>query len=519
MEEPFILLALLAFVLALVPLGRRLSVPDPVVLVLGGLVISLIPGTPRVELDPQLFLFGILPVLLFDAAVDLPARQLREIARGVASLAVGLVFFTTAAVAVLAHSLLDMSWGLSFVLGAVVSPPDPVVATAVARQVGLPLRLRTLLEGEGLFNDGISLVLYRVSVAAVVGGGFALLTGVGTFVTSVVVGVAVGMALGGLARLLLRAIHDPIMEDTVVLALPFTAYLSAEQLHGSGVLAALVAGLLFSQLAPRGLTSAGRLQGRTVLDLTVFVLTGLSFVLVGLELRPALDDLGGQPLLTVVGIGLLVSVVLLIVRFAWVFGASWLRTLAARHGIGRGPVGEGGWRGATIVSWSGARGAVSLAAALSLPRALDDGSPFGERGLVVFIAFVVVLVTLVVQGSTLGPLARLLNITASDEVDQGEAVVAGRALLAQAAIERIDDLQADGSIEAEVADLLRHRYEQVLEASGRDRAQLAGRRTARLAVLAAEREALARADSTGDLSHTVVRRLRFELDEEVRRLT
>ena len=328
METLELLIGLLAAVAVVVRLAGRTAVPEPVLLVLAGLAVALIPGLPEVELEPDLILALFLPPLLYWAALHTDLQELRENLRPIALLAVGLVVVTTAAVAVLGHSVLGLPWAVAVVLGAIVSPPDPVAATAVAGRLGLPRRMVTILEGEGLLNDATALVLFRVAVAAAVSGTFSLgQAGVELVVSAV--GAAVGLAVGLAGSRVLRRVSEAPVENTVKLLLPYVAWLAAERLHVSGVLAVLACGLLMARHWS-SISSAARLQARQLWDWLVFVLEGLSFVLVGVQLRTVVEGIEGRSVADLALAALALNLVVVVVRLAWVYPASWLPRLSAR---------------------------------------------------------------------------------------------------------------------------------------------------------------------------------------------
>lgn len=408
MPQLYLVLTLLAVVAALAALGRRVGLPGPIVFALGGLALALVPGLPRVALPPDLVLVVFLPPLIFAAAQDTTWAEVRENARPILLLAVGLVLATMAAVAAVAHAALpEFSWAAAFTLGAVVAPPDAVAAKAIADTLRLPRRLVAVLEGEGLFNDATALVAFQIASAAAVSGvPFAPGPAVVQLLRAAGVAAVVGLAVGWAGWRVLARVGDPPTEATVTLLLPFAAYLAAEHWHGSGVLAVLVLALYLNQF--RGTpAAAARDWGHTqalwgTLD---FLLTGLSFVLVGLQLRSAVlgaDD--RPPPLGLIAAAALVSVTVIVVRVAWVFGTAWAVPKTAPDQVAprRGALAVGGW--------AGMRGVVSLAIALSLPATTADGGPFRARDAIVFITFVVIFVTLVGQGLTLPVLIRRLGL-------------------------------------------------------------------------------------------------------------
>ncbi|GAA2001915.1 Na+/H+ antiporter [Nakamurella flavida] len=398
-------------VVVLTPVADRVGVPQPVLLTVYGLVLGVLPFVPAPELNPELILPLVLPPLLFAATQSTSVRELRAAVRPILGLAVGLTLLTATVVAVVGHAL-GLPWAVAAVLGAVVSPPDPVAASAVASRVHLPQRLVTLLEGEGQFNDATALVIYQLSVTAVLVGGVTVgQIGLG-LVVAVVGGALLGLAGGWLTRRALGLLHDAATETTVTLAVPFGLYLLAEAVGASGVLAVLVAGLFLRVKLSREVTSAGWVLGRSVWQYVEFALSGLLFAFLGLELT---DVLGSTALLddmqTLKVAGAVIAV-LVILRAAAMFTASAVVGRRARRAGSATPY---GWRESAVASWAGMRGVVTVATALALPEVVRGGGPFPAREEVVLVSLLVVLVTLVLQGLTLTPLVKGLGV--AEEVD------------------------------------------------------------------------------------------------------
>jgi monovalent cation/hydrogen antiporter len=519
METLELLVGLLAAVAVVVRLAGRTAIPEPVLLMLAGLAVALIPGLPQVELDPELILALFLPPLLYWAALHTDLRALVANLRPVALLAVGLVLVTTAAVAVLAHSMLGLPWAVAVVLGAIVSPPDPVAATAVASRLGLPRRMVTILEGEGLLNDATALVLYRMAVAAAVTGTFSLGEAGVELAISAVGGTAVGLAVGWVGSRILRRVSEAPVENTVKLLLPYVAWLAAERVHASGVLAVLACGVLMSRHWS-AISSGARLQARQLWDWLVFVLEGLSFVLVGVQLRTVVEGIEGRSLADLALAALAVNLVVIVVRLAWVFPASWLPRLSARVRE-RDPY--PGWRSLAVVGWAGMRGVVTLALALAIPTEVDGGGPFPDRNLVVFLAFSVIVVTLVGEGLTLPWVIRRLGVTADDDGAAGDSRRA-LARLSEVALDHLDalDPETDG-VPTELVERLRERYRARLahlDRQGDDGQTDSDRAFVELAhdVLGVQREELRRLRAQGGVTPEVARRLNHDLDVEEARL-
>jgi Na+/H+ antiporter len=520
METLELLVALLAAVAVVVRLAGRTAIPEPVLLVLAGLAVALIPGLPQVELDPDLILALFLPPLLYWAALHTDLRELRSNLRPIALLAVVLVLVTTAAVAVLAHSVFGLPWAVAVVLGAIVSPPDPVAAVAVAGRLGLPRRMVNILEGEGLLNDATALVLYRVAVAAAVSGTFSIGEAGVELVVSAVGGTAVGLAVGLVGSRILRRVSEAPVENTVKLLLPYVAWLAAERVHVSGVLAVLASGLLMTRHWG-SISSGARLQARQLWDWLVFVLEGLSFVLVGVQLRTVVEGIEGRSLADLAVAALVLNLLVIAVRLALVYPASWLPRLSARVRE-RDPF--PGWARITVIGWAGMRGVVSLALALALPTEVEGGGPFPDRNLVVFLAFSVIVVTLVGQGLTLPLVIRRLGVGADDDGAAGDGRRA-LARLSEVALDRLDalDPEADG-VPGELVERLRERYRARLahlEQQQREDGQPDGSRAYVELVhdlLGAQREELRRLRERGAVTQEVARRLDHDLDLEESRL-
>jgi len=404
MDTLLLWVTILAGIVILTALADRLRVPLPVLLTLYGLALPVLPFMPSLRVDPGVILPVVLPPLLFAATQRATTHEFRRDARPILLLAVGLTVATAAAVAYAMH-LAGFTWSSAWVLGAVVAPPDPVAATAVARRLRLPERLVTVLEGEGMFNDATALVLYSLAVAAVVRGHITASDAALRLIVAVVAGVGIGLVAGLLSRLALAALHDATAETTVTVAMPFVVYFLADKVQGSGVLAVLSLGLFLRSHSHSAVTSGGWLLGRAVWRYADYLITSLVFVFIGFELTAVLETSGfhlSQVLLAAVVIGLLV-----VLRFVWMFPASMLARLGLRR---RNVVSPYGARETLVAAWAGMRGVVTVATALALPTVTERGADFPYRAEIVFIGLSCVLATLVVQGLSLAPLVRALHV-------------------------------------------------------------------------------------------------------------
>jgi Na+/H+ antiporter len=463
------LTVILAAVVVLLVAAQLTRVPYPILLVLGGLALGLAPAFPEVELDPEVVLVVLLPPLLYSAAFFTPLRELRRNLRPISLLAVGLVLVTMAAVAVAARVFLDFGWAEAFVLGAIVAPTDPVAATAIANRLGVPQRVVTIVEGESLINDGTALVAFRFAVAAVVTGSFSLLDASTEFVLSVAGGIGVGIAVGALVAAVRRRLDNPPVEVTIALFTAYFAYLPAELIGVSGILAAVTVGIYMGRLTSQLTSATTRLQGQAVWEIVTFLLNSALFVLVGLQLPAILDGISGIDRTNLLWQGALVAGVVMVTRILFVFPLTYLPPLFSRKIRERDP--DPSWPQTAIVSWTGMRGAVSLAAALAIPLQTDAGEPFPERNVIIFLAFSVILATLLVQGLTLPALIRALGVDDRDEVREREELHA-RKRAAEAALARLEELLEEEWVREETAERVRGLYDYRLRRFG---AQLAER--------------------------------------------
>jgi monovalent cation/hydrogen antiporter len=445
MELLQLILFLLLCSVALGWTARRFNFPYPIALVLGGGALGFVPRLPVFHFDPQFLLALVLPPILYQAALLTSWHDFKANIRPIGALAIGLVLATTLAVGAALKLLIpDMPWAAAFVLGAIVSPPDAVAATTILSRLSIPRRVVAVLEGESLINDASGLVLYKFAVAATLTGTFSLAQAGTQFVLVSLGGVACGITLGFVFIAVHKRLDDAFVEVLTSLAVPYVAYILAESVHYSGVLAVVAAGLVRGRYSPEIVSAKMRILARSMWNILVFLLNSLIFILIGLQLSNMVDRLSGYSAAQLAMSGALVSAVAILVRFAWIYPATWLLRLASARYRANNPAPPEAEL--FIMSWCGMRGIVSLAAALALPLAVEDGAPFPQRDLIIFLTFVVIAVTLVVQGLSLAPLVRRLRV-GSDRSHDTELREA-RASMAAAAFAAIDAAAKEAGIEA-----------------------------------------------------------------------
>ncbi|MGK2864200.1 MAG: Na+/H+ antiporter [Chitinophagaceae bacterium] len=420
MENFKVVVFIMAILISLTAIANKRNFPFPIILVAAGLVIGFVPQLPDLQLDPNVVFVIILPPLLYDAASKTSWHEFRASIRPISALAITLVFFTTVAVAICARYLIPgFTWPLSFVLGAIVSPPDAVAASGIIKGLGLNKKVITILEGESLVNDASALIAYRFSILAVTTGSFVLWQAGLQFLLVAGVGIVVGIVVGYLFVLAHKKIeNNPIVETSLTLLSPYIAYLAAEQFHMSGVLAVVTTGLVISWRSPEVFSYQARMRIRVVWDTLIFLLHGFVFILIGLQLPSIIKGLGNYPFMQILGYGLVISLVTIVVRIIWVFaGVYWQSVFSKKKGadvLEKDEDPDNTWKNVLIVAWTGTRGVISLATALAIPLLLQDGTPFPKRHSIIFLAFVVIFVTLVVQGLSLPLLIRGLRLKKPD---------------------------------------------------------------------------------------------------------
>ncbi|CAL9421022.1 Na+/H+ antiporter [Streptomyces levis] len=455
MDQLALLFVLLLGAVISVPVGDRLGVPAPVLMTLLGIVLALLEFVPNVDIPPDLILPLLLPPLLYAAVRRTSWRQFAANKRPIFLLAVALVFVTMACVAAAADAIVPgLPLAAAFALGALVAPPDPVAATAVAGQLGLPRRLVSILEGEGLFNDVTAIVLYHVAIAAAVSGTFSPWQAGLDLVLSAVVAVAVGIALGWGTNKLMERLDDATLQIGLTLLVPYASYVMAEELHGSGVLAVLTTALFLAEYGSDADDVMTRLAGHTFWNIVDTLVTGVAFGLVGLELHNAIHTAAGR-WGQLLGWAALVVCVVVFVRLLWLLPATWLtKRLHARRDYDEDiPV---SWRETVVMWWSGMRGVASVALVLAIPLETDSGAPFPNRDEIIFIAFGVIMVTLVVQGLTLPWLVRKLGVKADTDAEKEFAkTLAIRA--SKAAKRRLREIEESEELPEELSEQMMRR--------------------------------------------------------------
>lgn len=459
-----LVLLLLALMLALTGVARKVLIPYPILLVLGGLSLAFVPGLPPIRLNPDVVFLIFLPPILWAAAYFTNVREFKRNLRSIGLLAFGLVIATTLAVGYVAHLIIPgISWPAAFALGAIISPPDAVAATAVLRRVGVSRQLLAILEGESLVNDATALVLYRAAVAAMVTGTFSVWGTAGNFVLVAIGGTVAGLAVAWLTRYAVRLMPEIYGKIAVTLLAPYVAWVVAEQMHVSGVLACVAGGVYLRQHFSADVSPMVRLEARSVWELVLFALNGVIFILIGLQLAPLRDQAVQGELGEIITWGLLITLTAIAARFIWVPLGTYVPRLI-KSALGRPehypPVG-----GVFLAQWTAMRGIVTLAAALALPFTRADGTPLPYRSEIILVSFVVIVATLLLQGLTLAPLARWVGASGAEEELEREAAAA-RARSAEAALRHLDRLATDPGWPPTVLDSVRGHYQRRLRRFG-----------------------------------------------------
>jgi monovalent cation/hydrogen antiporter len=502
--------AMVALIVALTALARSLPLPTPILQVVAGFLFGLIPGVPIPDLDPDLIFNVFLPPILWSAAMFTSVRDFRRNIRPISLLAVGLVVATTACVAIVARALFPgLPWPVAVALGAIVSPPDAVAATAIVSRLPVPRRVITILEGESLVNDASALILYRTAVAAAVTGAFSWGESIVRFFIDAGVGSLVGLLVAWLIVKILRATKDPLAEVLLTLAGPYVAWLTAETLNASAVLACVAGGVYLQQHLSTAVSPTSRLQTRSVWDLVAFLLNATIFLALGAQVSVLVSLVPHGSLLPILRDGAIITAVVVAVRLVWVPLVTILPRLRAETRR-RDPIPP--WKAVGLVSWTSMRGLVSLATALALPRVIANGTSFPFRAEVIVVAVCVIVLTLVVQGITLRPLVQALRFE-PEQTHHAEERLARREATRRGA-EALEDLSHEDWADPRDVDALRAEVHERVRMSEEHGGTYAGRRRLRLGMISAERRMLVRLRNEDAISDDVLRALEQELDLE-----
>lgn len=525
MQTVELLILLLILLAGFGLLARKLQLAEPIVFVVGGLAVSLIPGLPQVELRPDYVFLIVLPPLLYAQAWFTSWKDFCDNLRPITFLAIGLVLFTTTAVAFVAHALVpELPLAAAFVLGAIVSPSDAIAASAIAHRLCLPKQMVIILEGESLVNDATGLVAYRFALAAVATGSFSMAQAAGGFFLVGVGGVAVGLLVAWVIAQLLRWVREDLIDIVLSLIAPYVAFLLAERLHVSGVLATVAAGIYLGAHSPVLLSASTRLTGEAFWNTLIFLLNGVVFILIGLQLPEVIRSLHDHSRGELFRNAALICGVVILTRIVWVFPSAFLPRWLSKRIRARDPMPP--WRNLAVFGWCGMRGVVSLAAALAVPRFLPNGNEFPERDLILFFTFTVILATLVGQGLSLPWLIRRLRVSAS--VGQEHMEREARRTAAEAALSRLEQLAAAELWTKEAVSAVTEGYRERIHLLTDELAEAIGwsplrqssieRRRLRREALAAEREHLIALHRQHRLSKELLHKLERELDLEEARL-
>lgn len=516
-----IILIIFAILLALQAIADKIKLPNAVLLVMVGLTLWFIPGLPAIELNPDVVFLLFLPPILYDAASHTSWHDFKAEIRPISTLAITLVFLTTGAVAVACYyTIPGFTWPLAFVLGAIVSPPDAAAATSIIKGMGLNKKVLTILEGESLVNDASALIAYRLSITAIGTGSFVFAQAGVDFAVLLLGGILVGMLVGSLCILLHKLIgNNSLISTSLTLLTPFAAYLIAEHWNTSGVLAVVSTGLMISWRSPEIFSYETRIRNSAVWDTVIFLLNGFIFILIGLQLPAILNDLGGYNVNDLIFFGALVTGVTIAVRIAWLFGVSFSLFKTGKNSPEEGDT----WKNVMIVAWTGTRGVVSLATALALPLTLSSGIAFPHRSLILFLAFAVIFVTLVVQGLSLPLLVKLLKVKPPVHADEERDL---RLLMATNVISFIEHELSD-TISEPIRAQVKRPYTEIARVLSREiKQERRGSRvvypeqenasitSAREEIHQFQRQLLIDFHKAGTFHQTAIRRLEEELDYE-----
>lgn len=505
-------------------LSKRLNIAYPIVFVVGGSVLGFIPDLPPIELRPELVFLIVLPVFLYGAGWSTDWNEFKSNARPIGLLAIGLVVFTTAIVAVIAHAVIPgISWPAAFALGAIIAPTDSIAAEAIAEGLSVPRRIVAIVSGESLVNDASALTIYRFAVAAAVVGTLSGATIVPKFFYVAIGGTLVGLIAGAavdwlLERLLVRNLDDAVLVNVILLFAPFASYLPAEAMGVSGVLAAVFCGIYLSRRSGR-MSPDVRILGYGVWEMLIYLLNAFVFLLLGFQLRSIVVALGRASFTHLLGYGLIISFAVIVLRFLWVYPATYLPRLLSRRLRANDP--SPPWQAPFIISWAGMRGIVSLAAALALPVTVAGGAPFPARNEIIFVTFCVIFATLVVMGLTLPTVIRLLGVREDGRMEKKEILIRIKALenglKRLRALEPTFDSEAQWEVEGRIVEEYRHRIEHLqghLQGikEQHESSELTVDHRLQGEALAAEREAIQAMRREGEIPDEIYRHIEYDLD-------
>ncbi|MBV8639025.1 MAG: Na+/H+ antiporter [Candidatus Eremiobacteraeota bacterium] len=524
MNSALLLVVLLCATVAAAILAKRINVPYPIAFVIGGILLAFVPHLPVPRIDPNLIFLLVLPPLLHAGGWSTDLQELKRNIRPVALLAIGLVLFSTVVTAFIAHALIGLDWAMAYVLGAIVSPPDAVAAEATFERMAVPRRIVAVLTGEGLLNDATALLLYRYAVIAAVAGSFSLVTALLSFplvtIGGVLIGLLAGFVIESVLRLLMRGnLEDPTIGNVIVLIAPYASYLPADALGASGVLAVVTTGIYLNQRANRFMSSEGRVVGLAVWNMMIFLLNALVFLLIGLELPLIVSSLGSSFTRFVID-AVIISVAVILIRIVWVFPSAWLPRLLIKRVRDRDPLPS--WRVIGVIAWSGMRGIVSLAAALALPYTDAAHHPLSGRAEIIFITLCVIVVTLVFQGLSLGPIISWLGVGETAHPQRHETQLRIRAL--EAGVQRLRDLEdtfhtaaeweVAGRVLSEYETRIEHLRGHLKEEDAEHDERFANEADHRLQqeALEAERHEIARLRMSGEIPDDIFRSIAYDLD-------
>lgn len=521
MQNIATIIVLLTVVTALAQITDRLKIPYPILLVLAGIGIGLVPGLPPINLDPDVVFLIFLPPILYSAAWNTSWPDFKKAKRPITLLAIGCVIFTTCAVAWCAHTFIpNLGWLEAFVLGAIISPPDAIAATAITKDLSIPKRVTTILEGESLVNDATGLIAYRYAVIAVVTGAFNIWEAGLTFIVVAAGGIILGLAMGRVIKWIHEITpNNPTMDTALTFLTPFTVYMLAESIHISGVLSVVTCGLYLSWNSSKLFNHQTRLQAYGSWNTAIFILNGVVFILIGLQLPMILESIQDHSFLQLLKYGAIVSLAVILGRIIWVYPGAYLPRLSKKV---REQEPEVNLKLVTIVAWSGMRGVVSLAAALAIPLLVEGAEPFPNRNLIIFLTFSVIFSTLVLQGLTLRPLIRWLGIQV--DAKEHEAELKARYAVASALIEHIEE-NYSLSLSDEGLNLIKTKYEIRTQRISKDQVrqkmndeQIDQLHTIQQALLDKEREMILKLRDEGSITEEALRKIEYELDLEESRL-